>query len=172
MNVSIGMRQQLLDCAAMLIRLAHDEQVRPKPGKSQSSVPYAQFQRLLRQKYPHNKTGRGAKRAFLDYAQVELAAGRTKLRITEGMEQSWLRDGEVPAWAHDFLQVIPVLPERPAKKRWTTVEVQYLTNLMRRFPRETYDDYAARCSRRFGRTITLCAIKGCSDREGIGKMGK
>lgn len=162
----MDMRQQLLDCATMLTRLAH---TMVEPRKSARSVSYSQFQRTLYDKYPHSRTGHGAKRAFLDYNQTEYAAGRTKFRITEAMEQSWLRDGEVPIWAHDFLQAIPALPARPPRMRWTTNEVHYLASLMRRFPHETYDQYAVRCSRRFRRPVTLGAIKGTSDRENIGK---
>lgn len=158
-------KEELLVIAARLIRIAN-----AMPEEAEDlTVPYPRFAKLLVQKYPHSRTGHGAKRSLLDYNAKQIAAGETEFKITEGIEQSWRRDGEVPKWAYGYLESIAILPQRPDRSEWSAKEVKYLANLIVLHPRENYDQLAARCTRRFHRLVVVSAIKGVADRWQISK---
>jgi hypothetical protein len=160
---------QLRDIACALMPLVNSQNYQTEPNKPQG-IKYTTWKKLLVEKYPHTGNGHGSKRALIEYNAGEVAAGRTKVCLTEGMEQKWKRIGIVPLWAYRYLQGINTLPPRPPKTFWTEAEVRYLADLITKHSSETYDQLAVRCSRRFGRSVSVGAIKGTTDRCGIGKL--
>lgn len=81
-------------------------------------------------------------------------------RITSATMQTWRKQDCYPAYVLEQINAMTEDDLLGRRTRWSETERQFLVELYQRDPKQSNKALADACSRKFGRLITECSIKG------------
>jgi len=111
----------------------------------------------------------GVMKALIERNSRQRKTDSSLPKITDGLVQQWRREDRYPAFVVEHLRTLDqddLLTKRP----WSPEEMHFLVSEFTSNPSLSNQELAIRCTKKFGRHITDCAIRGALTRARAAKM--